>query len=73
MGKISEEICQEDIIIGRDTEKEIREWSSDNIKLRCVIWCRNMAFWNLVTGAVGIRVTVIWGESEDWKHQAKIW
>ena len=44
VGKISEEICQEDIIIGRDTEKEIREWSLDNIKLRCVIWCRNMAF-----------------------------
>ena len=73
MGETSEDICQEDINIGIDIGKERRKCCSDNIKVRYVIWCRNMTFWNLFTGAVGLRVTKIWGESDDWKLQAQRW
>ena len=45
----------------------------DNIRVKCVIWCVNMPFWNLVMGAIGPIVTGIWGDSEAWKRQTRRW
>ena len=53
--------------------RERREWRSDRTKGACVIWCGIMPFWHLVAGAVGLRVTGIWGVSDVWRRQSGIW
>ena len=63
-GETSEEVFQEDIYAGRDTGRDRREWRSGDIKGRCVILCENIRSCNQGMGAVGLRLKVVWGDSE---------
>ena len=71
--KTSEESHKGDVGGGRYSGRDRREWRSDRTKGTCVIWCGIMPFWNLVVGAVRLRVTWIWGESEVCRCQSIIW
>ena len=57
----------------RYSVRERTECRSGHKKGTCVIWCVNMPFWYLVIGAVGLRVTGIWGQSEMWRRQSRRW
>ena len=61
-GETSEEGYKEGFNQERDSGKERRECISDQTKGTCVIWCEKMPFWNLLVGAIDLRVTGIWGE-----------
>ena len=39
--------------------------------MRYLVWI--IPFWNLVIGAVGLRVTGIWGGSEVWRRHSRRW
>ena len=54
-----------------DAGKEISECRSYYIKVTCVIWCGKLPFWNLVAGAVGLRVMRVWGVSELLRRQSR--
>ena len=55
--KTSEENNKEDVGAKRDSGRERREWTLNQTKEKCVIWCGRMPFWHLVAGAIGLRIT----------------
>ena len=52
---------------------ERRVWMSGELIGSCVIWYNGFPFWNLVTGFIGLKVDVIWGEDRIWISQAQRW
>ena len=57
-----EQIDRACIIKGiKEVTTERIEWTSGDISVTCVVWCKGFPFYHLVTCVSGIRVVVIWG------------